>query len=681
MAAENIVQGLGNSETATVSQKGIKQAITNSSNTLISSLQDKTGKFVNSTNLGTTNAYITETGTIQSSTGNYAITDFYVVKGITDIVWNGRLTSSNKMSAVAFYDKNKIFISAVTVGTGGEYPPIQTQLNISVPEGAVFARSTSVVDDNFPFSVTAHFSGLDIDRQDYNLITDEISISGYQLITDYNVIENKYIDINGISSTHSNYDIITLNIPKNKKVSFSVYFQTAAAWCLFDKFNNLISSGLVGSHKLGDYIQVLNYYDGAKLYISCVKGYRSDFAIYFCDLDINTLLYKLEKGEQTLLNIPFNSGGYYLDGDTTLRTGVGYYTGPVDIEYLNNGKITINYASISTSWRSSIITDDKGNTLIFTSEHNVIQATMDVPVNAKYLYVSGTNKPASIIYTSRGLNQLDATVTALQEDIVSIHNNINPLDNIWKIPTYITCFYGGITAIGDSLTEGVFNTTYPHSNGAGLPGYGYPAILSKITGVKVNNYGLGGMTASRLNVDRSWLDYALNNKDWLKNADEIGDAVILYLGTNDISQLGSFTGNVSTDIDLNNLNNNALTSVGGYAAIIQYLRNINPKVSIFCSGITNDRNTESTRTEANLKIKSICELFENCYFMDMQTYAEPTAEEQNYFIKYLKNNSHPNSLGYNLRARQYMSYIDWIIENNVTDFNNIQFTRYNYDYK
>ena len=66
-----------------------------------------------------------------------------------------------------------------------------------------------------------------------------------------------------------------------------------------------------------------------------------------------------------------------------------------------------------------------------------------------------------------------------------------------------------INAWGDSMTEGV--------NGDGVS---YPAVLEKLTGIKTNNYGIGGETSEEI-MTRS-----------LKKGDQSNDILIIEMGDN-----------------------------------------------------------------------------------------------------------------------------------------------------
>ena len=235
-----------------------------------------------------------------------------------------------------------------------------------------------------------------------------------------------------------------------------------------------------------------------------------------------------------------------------------------------------------------------------------------------------------------------------------------------------------IVHIGDSLTRGQYNTTSPNTNGADIPSYSRPVLMGRMIGNENVNLGIGA-SAAALSSNHPWLTEAQSGHifPWTDFTNP-GDCYIIALGTNDISQLGSFTGDVSTDIDISDYHNNATTSVGGYATIIQMILEMQPKAKIFCVTIPNTRNDATTRTNANAKIKAVADLF-GCYVIDLEMYGE--SSENGRFAKTFKNASHNNALGYAERARQYIAYIDWIIENHLDEFRNVQFIGTDYDYQ
>ncbi|MCQ2413002.1 MAG: SGNH/GDSL hydrolase family protein [Sphaerochaetaceae bacterium] len=239
------------------------------------------------------------------------------------------------------------------------------------------------------------------------------------------------------------------------------------------------------------------------------------------------------------------------------------------------------------------------------------------------------------------------------------------------VPSFIRSF-NRIICIGDSLTEGSCN--YDGGGTIAFKDYSYPTILSKMTGVDVLNYGISGDCASTsqhvCDLQRCYLERAKKRGFFL---DFKADAFLVALGTNDISKEGSFTGDVSTDIDMADSSKNARNSVGGYASLLSLIRHHNPKSFIFCVTLPNTRNDHDSRLEANEKIRAIAKLF-GAYVIDMERYAEQEGPELEAFRKVFMNVSHNNALGYNVRARQYCTYIDHIIETHLEAFRNLQFT-------
>lgn len=280
------------------------------------------------------------------------------------------------------------------------------------------------------------------------------------------------------------------------------------------------------------------------------------------------------------------------------------------------------------------------------------------------------------------------TVKKISADFVgqilkgTVYNNSNPLGKMDYAPTMISCFKN-ITCIGDSLTQGIFNTTTGEQQVA-LPEYSYPAFMKKHTGVDTINLGIGSMCASSQQDNDSWFYRAGRDPYNYIVQSNVGDAVIVALGTNDITLYGGFFGDVDTDINLSDRTQNARNSVGGYANIIQWCREMNPKCVVFCVTISNVRNEipaseNEKRLVANEKIRAIANKL-GCFVIDLAEYAETTENERTIWRTTYRNSSHNNALGYERRARQYATYIDWIIENNPTAFQNIQFIGTNYDY-
>lgn len=285
----------------------------------------------------------------------------------------------------------------------------------------------------------------------------------------------------------------------------------------------------------------------------------------------------------------------------------------------------------------------------------------------------------SLFGTTQAYMLASDVITSATHSFLLQNGNTSPLSRLIEFGGNASCFKT-IVCIGDSLTEG--NCNYKTKNGVSVSGEyasdftSYPFQLARMTGATVNKCGKGGATATnsaQAEADNhSWLKIAdFTNNKWL-DADKKAQAYIIALGTNDIGYYGSFDGDVSTDIDSSDYNNNAKTSVGGYATIIQRILSIEPRAKIFCCTIPSTRNSESTRNEANAKIKAIAEMF-GCYVIDMAEH-HIINKETDY------NGGHLNAIGYRKLAVEINTWIDYIISNNIDDFKNIQFIGTEYEY-
>ena len=353
----------------------------------------------------------------------------------------------------------------------------------------------------------------------------------------------------------------------------------------------------------------------------------------------------------------FTSGGYFGGQTTTVQSGSGWYIERVPIKGYKS--IDIIFESVSAvSWRESMITDASGNVTQWGYEKDANALHFDVNFGDEYLYVS-TSKP---------------TICVLLNKAKSENAFVNPLEGLKDRPNFHISIFNKITCIGDSLTQGVFNTT---GNDIVDTRYSYPTFLQKQTGVATKNLGIGSTCASRADTGHSWFD-AANSSGYFKE-ENIGDCCIIALGTNDISRFGEFTGDVSTDIG-NTIETCANTSVGGYAAIVLKMKEMQPKMKFFFVTISNNRNQVSDRTPANEKIRQLAEHF-GAYVIDLEKWAENTITEQEVFAVKYKNGSHNNALGYNLRAKQYAVAMSYLIEHNWKDFQDVQFIGSDYQYE
>lgn len=304
--------------------------------------------------------------------------------------------------------------------------------------------------------------------------------------------------------------------------------------------------------------------------------------------------------------------------------------------------------------------------------------TITVPDNAVTLKFSAYNLASAlpVLDVLTGADEIYNAVKGIELQI----DDSDPLARINDTPTFIRMFRK-IACIGDSLTAGALNETTPDPTSTyANPEFGYPSNLAKLTGVEVYNLGAGGARAAHTTPGstdgRSWWEFMEEGERFPKNNFKSNpcDAYIIALGTNDVPRDAGFDGTVNA---AGVAEEQAETSVGGYAQIIRRIKVYQPKAKIFLVTIPTWRNAADAqkRDEANEKIRALAGYFSNCYTIDLAAY------DIDNFRMYYINGSHNNALGYNLRARQYAAYIDWIIRHNLNDFRNVGFIGTDKDYQ
>ncbi len=257
------------------------------------------------------------------------------------------------------------------------------------------------------------------------------------------------------------------------------------------------------------------------------------------------------------------------------------------------------------------------------------------------------------------------------------NNNSSSDSSTSSIPTKytgneISMFSRGI-CIGDSVTEGSFDG----NGGVIVKRFSYPAILKRITGVDIVNAGIAGMTSqtwyeAAQNSDSQWGKWV--NQEWVWNTNPVNsgndiisseldfsgfDFAIIHMGINDLATV--YDNSQTIEEVLDNFN----TYIG---LIIEKLKVANNGIKIFFATIIPSYApaTNPTYKQLNEKIKSIVEATEDVYLIDINLYSELASKPE-------YNVTHPTALGYHKLANEIKSYISYIINNNLSEFINIQF--------
>lgn len=363
------------------------------------------------------------------------------------------------------------------------------------------------------------------------------------------------------------------------------------------------------------------------------------------------------------------SGSY---GDSGKVASNANYTYKIyDVSKYNGTVLYATGQNVNATTSLAIFFDSEGAYLdrynTGTVGENCSDIAIAVPTGASTMLINGrTSDPAEAVANCK-VKEFK-TFEQMVEEIIA-PDTTNPLETIIT-STSMACVFPRIACIGDSLTKGGMEWTSGSEGIIDYAAYSYPTHMQRILDNTVHNMGSSGACASSEDGVKSynrWNDIA-TSKNWLTDTYKC-EAYIIALGTNDIGYLGSFTGDVSADIDTSDYNSNALTSVGGYAKIIQRIRELQPRAKIFCVTIPHTRNSESTRTDANIKIRAIAEMF-GCFIIDLEKYGVQPDDVAKWKAIYY-NKGHLNCLGYKQYADMICTYIDWLMRNNPRDFYDI----------
>lgn len=226
-------------------------------------------------------------------------------------------------------------------------------------------------------------------------------------------------------------------------------------------------------------------------------------------------------------------------------------------------------------------------------------------------------------------------------------------------------FVGGSTSSGEmEYTEGgatKYTDIYEYSIGQ---------RLCALNGVQGYNFSSGGQYA------KGWCN-GTGVRTWenAQKSDNLKQSYVIDLGANDVgnqmSQYSGGVGNVQTDIDWNNYNNNADTFVGWYAGVIQRLISVvaNPYIFIFTSRKYMYNQSSNYATIALPKIREIYAYikskYQRVYLIDNYEYG---ISNKTPYQTILMNGGHPSVIGYQLEAFVMNTLIDKAIRDNYADF-------------
>ena len=215
--------------------------------------------------------------------------------------------------------------------------------------------------------------------------------------------------------------------------------------------------------------------------------------------------------------------------------------------------------------------------------------------------------------------------------------------------------YHNINVLGDSLTEGV---------GARTPDKAYPAVLAKLTGAKVNNYGVSGSRITDITVDYTNPGSFV---DRMYSMDKNADLVIVFGGTNDF-WFGDCPIGKRTDTKPS-------TFYGALNTMIPYLKNAYAADIVFIVPYQQSKDADETHpykrsTHGNYGTGTLSQyriaMLDRCQyygipvldlFADFDLNTADNREALEKYGNFICDGCHLNDAGYNLLARKLYQFI------------------------
>lgn len=239
-------------------------------------------------------------------------------------------------------------------------------------------------------------------------------------------------------------------------------------------------------------------------------------------------------------------------------------------------------------------------------------------------------------------------------------NNEKPLEKFLGGYSY-TAIFRTIAFVGDSLSSGEFQIVNPDGNTEyhDLYEYSWGQFIARRNGLTAYNFSRGGMTAK-------WYIESFADERGFWDKDKACQAYVIALGVNDLYNQKWELGSIE-DIDKNDYHNNAKTFAGYYAQIISRYKEISPDAKFFLVGLPNEGDERSNTVGKKMTelLYEFSEYFENTYVIDLYKYAP--LFDKDFRSKY-DLNGHLNPMGYMYFAEIIDSYIDYIVRNNLKEF-------------
>lgn len=295
------------------------------------------------------------------------------------------------------------------------------------------------------------------------------------------------------------------------------------------------------------------------------------------------------------------------------------------------------------------------------------------------------------VFGSGVINDMQNDIQELQDNIDETVENIidgklgvdaipdveNPLAVIKETAGY-TAIFRTMGVIGGSMSTG-FHSYTTGSVSSNMPQFSSLQFMARLCGATGYNFSRGGISA------HSW-----PQNDMIDSFDNnhLCQMYLIQLGNNDLAYHETHPDyTLGTTADLPG-NNGVWTDTfyGNMGRILNSIRTLQPRAYVFLSTFLARYGTVPIDFDYNQAIRNIVEYYTannganrpegdelHYYLIDIYNFGEPYTYYQSGIHTGTTRGSHLVATGYLHWAYEYCTYIDWIIKNNMSDFNDVAF--------
>ena len=424
----------------------------------------------------------------------------------------------------------------------------------------------------------------------------------------------------------------------------------------------------------GDPLTGLTAIDG--MYITASRKITSAsnlvFKTYYLDVSTEDRYIRIDDFINGYSSIPV-SGAYLVDSVSDIVAGT---TIPV-------ADFLITPATVSQGSSRRVFQS------VFVPANRILCVTHSTYNSESYLKLYNTYFGSEVIQNiNKDIEELRNDIDQQVQDSLDAKMNIdaipdaeNPLAVIKETAGY-TAIFRTMGVIGGSMSSG----SHPHQTGTMPAGklYEYSSLqfMARLCGSEGFNFSTGGMSA------RSWpTSTSIGGASDLFNNNPC-EMYLIQLGNNDLAyyhdhpESGYTLGTITDVAGVDGVF--ADTYYGKMGEILSQIRTLQPRAYVFLSTFLRGYGSVDPNFDYNQAVRNICEYYNDpanrpegdelhYYLLDYYTYGKPYQYYYQGIHTGTTRGSHLVATGYLLMGYQFCTYIDWIIKNNMADFNDVAF--------